>query len=580
MSANLVCTRADREWLERLQRWLYNEAADRNRRIRLSRLLADRRLLWAAVRRLRRARGQDSPGVDGVALGHLDRGGLVELVDGLLGDVQSQTYAPRQLRSAWIVEDGKKRHIRIPTVRDRIAQHALLLLLEPVVERELLPVAFGYRSGLGTPHAIQCVARALRKIPGAVYFVKADIKDCFDRIPLKNIDALLRSRVSGGAFWNVLLPQLRSWQARSGRGVPQGAPLSPLLVNLYLSVLDNVFASNREGSYFRYADDVLLLVAEGDGRPEETAEELVVALRSLDLEPKLEKLVVAPVEDGVEYLGVRIRRTSAGDVELDILPTSVAAVTETVYTALAEGADEEHLQELARSWAGGYQSIDDTLGQRARELVAQALGIHLPPCRDRRERTSGRHRKVPAWMRPGATADNGSDRSTQPRSGAGVQSRLRPGPSVTRSCRAVRYGDAVAGRTASQLGEDFDRSREWREYLGAELARAQKAIRETRTVRRRFYRHVEEALRQEQPDEVNSPDVVLQNSHEYRQLLASEHHHRARLRELERQVIDINAYIVAVRTEMFARGLDHGLILEAGREHLARVGTGTARRFY
>ena len=572
---NPVLARRDDDWLERLQRWLFTDLSGRPR---LGRLLSDRRLLWAAVGKLSQAKGRDTPGVDGVALGDLGEPELVQLVGELAREIRMGNYVPEKLRSAWIEDDGKKRQIRIPTVRDRVVQHGLLLLLEPVVERELLPAAFACRPGLGPPHAVRAMLDVLNSVPGPCYFVEVDVKQCFDNIQHERLEALLRSRVSGWQFWRVLLRQLQAWRKKSGRGVPQGGPLSPLLANLYLAVVDEAGWSDGRYCYFRYLDDMVLVVPGGEGRARQIDAELTTALQSIGLTRNEEKAVVAPVEQGVEFLGITVRRIAPGELQLDIAPKNIRKLERRIKTALAEGADEQHLQELISSWVSAYDTIDEQLGRRAIRQVELVTSSSWPYRRSSRSRASGVLRAVPPWMRSETASCTGGSGPAQPAPGVREQEHSRPGQLVNTNAFEAPGPDALVRLSDVELGEELERATVWHDYFCASLATVQNDIHFRRTVRRRLYQLAAKAGQEIETLEPESPDTILRASTEYDELLRNERACRARARHLEKQVRDVHDYIVAVRDEMFGRALDHGVVLEPGRELLARRGSGRQSR--
>jgi len=332
--------------------------------------------------------GSITAGCDGINMEAFDEN-LEENLQKLAQELKAETFEPYPVRRTFIPKsNGKERPLGIPTIRDRIVQEALRMILEPIYEADFSQYSFGFRPNRCTMDAIKAILWSTTEHKKFFWVIEGDISSYFDTINHKKLLKLLGKRIKDRKLLKLTWKFLRAgvMEGKLFRdtklGTPQGGIVSPLLANVYLHELDRYMtrytsltqkekgARRNQGkgnyTYIRYADDFVVL---GNGTKEEAEamkEELHTFLdQNLMLRLSKEKTKVTHLNDGFNFLGFRVQRKPGSEkmgTKILIPQESVERVMEKITHATGETSHKDSistkilaLNRIIGGWCRYYQ---------------------------------------------------------------------------------------------------------------------------------------------------------------------------------------------------------------------------------
>jgi RNA-directed DNA polymerase len=335
-------------------------------------------LAWTKVQANQGAAGVDGQSVERFAAK------ADEYLSELSAGLRTGIYRPQPVKRVEIPKgDGRMRPLGIPTVKDRIVQQAVRLVIEPIFESGFCEGSYGFRPERGCKDALRKVDRLLSE--GYTHVVDADLQSYFDTIPHEGLMQRIEGRISDGRVLDLIRGWLRAdilhglerWTP--AKGSPQGAVISPLLANIYLDPLDRLLA-DRGYLMVRYADDFVILTR--SHVEAEAALELVrqwVAANGLVLHPDKTRIANCRKKgNGFEFLGYRFERGRR-----DVRKTSLDKLKETIRgkTKRTRGKSLSFviadLNRTLRGWFGYFKHAHPSIFIRLDKMIRRRLRAML-----------------------------------------------------------------------------------------------------------------------------------------------------------------------------------------------------------
>jgi len=362
-----------------------------------------------------------SAGIDGVTFKAIEENeGAPAFIEELQEALRNKTYKPDPVKRVMIPKsDGSQRPLGIPTIRDRVAQMATKLVIEPIFEADFCETSYGFRPKKSAHDAVDDVAYAMNT--GYTEIIDADLSKYFDTIPHANLMATVAERICDGEILCLIQMWLKAPVMEMDKdgtkrnigggkgnrvGTPQGGVISPLLSNLYLHILDRIWDRNnlqqRLGARIvRYADDIVILCRRNKSDKAMTVLRQILERLKLTLNEAKSKIVNAHKES-FNFLGFSIRMAESrktGNLyphvqpskkALQIIKDRVTELTKRTRTVKPLAWIVNEVNATVRGWVGyfHYRNCSKAL-THLKSHVEQRLRTHLRKRHKVRERKAG-----------------------------------------------------------------------------------------------------------------------------------------------------------------------------------------------
>lgn len=271
-------------------------------------------VLWEAWRRVKANGG--AAGIDKASVAEIEATGVERFLEDIQAELAAESYRANAVRRVHIPkpgQPGKSRPLGIPTVKDRVVQMAVKLVIEPLFEADFLSCSYGFRPKRTPRMALNAIVAGIRQ--GYAHVVDVDLASYFDTIAHETLMRLVERRVGDVRVLRLIRAWLKAGVMEDGqlrhpdRGTPQGGVISPLLANIYLHEVDRAW-SDHAVRLIRYADDMVLL-ARSKREAEAALARLKGQLAGLTVQMNADKSRLTTARDGFEFLGFSFRTRKA-----------------------------------------------------------------------------------------------------------------------------------------------------------------------------------------------------------------------------------------------------------------------------